>query len=67
MDVKARVYATAGIPEYWLVDLNDNVVSRYSMPQDGAFRSIEQYRPGESIAPGLLPSCVIRVNALLPE
>jgi Uma2 family endonuclease len=66
-DVKARIYAKAGIPEYWLVDLNANVVSRYSLPKDGAFRNIEQHRPGESIAPGSLPACVIGVSALLPE
>jgi Uma2 family endonuclease len=66
-DVKARIYAEFGVPEYWLADLNDNVVSRYSLPQDGAFLSIEQYRPGESLAPGLLPSCIISVKTLLPE
>jgi len=66
-EVKARVYAKAGVPEYWLVDLNANVVSRYSLPNDGVFRNLEQHRPGESIAPGLLTSCVISVSALLPE
>ena len=66
-DVKARVYAKAGILELWLVDLNTNVVSRYAQPQDGMFRDVEQHRPGGSIAPGSLPACVISVNALLAE
>jgi Uma2 family endonuclease len=66
-EVKARVYAKAGVPEYWLVDLNANIVSGYSLPNDGVFRNLEQHRPGESIAPGLLTSCVISVSALLPE
>src|SRR5262245_33682707 len=31
-DVKAPLYAAAGIPEYWLVDLNTDVVMRFSSP-----------------------------------
>jgi hypothetical protein len=51
----------------WLADLTANVVSRYSAPEGGAFRKVESYRRGESIAPGRLPSCVIAVDALLTE
>jgi Uma2 family endonuclease len=66
-DVKARIYAEFGVPEYWLVDLNANMVSRYSLPEEGVFRAVEQNRRDESIAPMLLPACVISVNTLLPE
>ena len=66
-DVKATVYAAAGIPEYWLADLNANVVWRYSSPSSGAYRSVQPRRRGESIAPVLLPSCVIAVDVLLTE
>ena len=66
-EVKARIYADFGVPEYWLADLNTNVVSRYTSPEDGGFLTVEQYRRGDSIAPGLLPACIVSVNALLPE
>ena len=66
-DVKAPFYATAGIVEYWLVDLNTNVVWRYSSPEQGTYGSVEQYRRGQSIAPALLPACVIDVDVLLTE
>ncbi len=65
--VKARIYAESGVPEYWLADLNTNLVSRYSVPEGGVFRTAEPYRRGESIAPKLLPACVISVDALLLE
>ena len=66
-DLKAVIYAESQIPEYWLADLTANVVSRYSTPEGGAFRKVESYRRGASIAPALLPSCVIAVDALLTE
>jgi Uma2 family endonuclease len=66
-DVKAPFYAAAGILEYWLVDLNTNVVWRYSSPAQGTYRSVEQYRRGQSISPAQLASCLIAVDVLLTE
>jgi Uma2 family endonuclease len=64
-DVKSPLYAAAGIPEYWLVDLNTNLLWRYSAPEGGAYRNVEQYSRGQSVAPMLLSTCVIDVEALL--
>jgi Uma2 family endonuclease len=66
-DVKACVYAAAGILEYWLADLNANVVWRYLSLERGAYRKVEPYRRGQTIAPHLLPSCVVAVDVLLTE
>jgi Uma2 family endonuclease len=66
-DVKAPVYAAAGIPEYWLADLNDNVVWRYSSAERGVYRSVEQRRRGQTLAPQMLPACAIAVDVLLTE
>ena len=66
-DVKSPVYASAGIPEYWLVDLNDNIVWRYSRPERGIYCAVDEYRRGQSLAPQLLPSCAIAVGVLLTE
>ena len=66
-DVKAPIYANAQIPEYWLVDLNAAVLWRYVAPERGLFQSVEQFRRGQSIAPKLLPTCVIPVDAFFPE
>ena len=66
-DVKAPVYAAAGIPEYWLADLNANVVWCYSSPGEGTYRTVDERHRGESIAPHLLPACAIAVDVLLTE
>jgi hypothetical protein len=66
-EVKTRVYAEFGVPEYWIADLNANLVWRYSAPESGAYQTVAQHRRGESIAPALLPACVVAVDALLIE
>jgi Uma2 family endonuclease len=66
-EVKTTIYAAARIPEYWLADLATNVVSRYSAPEGSVFSKVEQFTRGLSIAPALLPSCVIAVDDLLTE
>ncbi|MDO8678109.1 MAG: Uma2 family endonuclease, partial [Acidobacteriota bacterium] len=64
-DVKAGLYATAGVREYWLVDLTTGTVTRASAPSGGAYQRHQQHRSGESIAPDALPLCGIPVEALL--
>jgi Uma2 family endonuclease len=66
-EVKAAVYAMAGVPEYWLVDVNDRIVSCHTDPHDGTYRVIHPFAPGQKLAPRLLPSCVIGTDDLLPE
>jgi Uma2 family endonuclease len=66
-DVKAPIYAKAGIPEYWLIDLDAKALTRYLSPERGAFQHVEQLRRGQSIAPQLLPTCVVPVDAFFPE
>jgi Uma2 family endonuclease len=66
-DVKARIYAEAGISQYWLADLNANLVSCYSAPHAGTYRSLQQYHRGQTITPQLLPQCPVAVDLLLRE
>jgi Uma2 family endonuclease len=64
-DVKARIYAQSGVPEYWLVDLDDRSVSCYTEPRGGAYQKLRHGRSGQSIAPEALPQCAIPVEMLL--
>jgi Uma2 family endonuclease len=67
-DMKRRVYAMAGVQEYWLVDLNEDVVCVYSDPSSVGYRCVARYRREQSIAPRLLPACAISALDLLgPE
>ena len=66
-DVKAPLYAGVRIPEYWLIDLNADVVWRYSSPDQDTYRRVEQYHRGQSMAPTLLSTCVVDVDVFLTE
>ena len=64
-DVKANVYARRGVVEYWLFDVNDNVLIRHLSPQEGAYREIARLDSETRVAPALLPDCVFRVGDLI--
>jgi len=64
-DVKTRLYAEAGVVEYWIANLAANVVLRHSSLTGGRYLTIEESSRGHSIAPRLLPSCIVPVDALL--
>lgn len=47
---KARVYAAAGVPEYWIVDLEGRRLVVHRQPKDGAYEEITTHRAPESMA-----------------
>ncbi len=63
--VKAALYARAGIPEYWLVNLRDDVIEAYREPQQGAYRVVETLRRGDTIRVAALPDLTLAVTAIL--
>ncbi len=62
---KAELYARLGVIEYWLVDLNADVVTRYTDPADGCYGRVVVVPPGEPFAPILLPACVVTTRDIL--
>jgi Uma2 family endonuclease len=66
LGTKAQLYAETGVLEYWIVDIPNNCMFAYSDIREGSYRAVRQYRRGDSIAPLLLPDCIIAVDNLLP-
>jgi Uma2 family endonuclease len=66
-EVKARLYAQAGVPEYWIADLNTNVVWCYRSLEQGAYQIVAQFKRGQSIAPQHLLTCLVAVDVFLIE
>jgi Uma2 family endonuclease len=64
---KASLYAWAGIPDYWLMNLVDWQLEIYRDPQDGEYRSHTVLRSGDSVFPLVRPELRIVVADLLPE
>jgi len=59
--VKMRLYAMAGIPEYWIVDANAEAVTIYRSPGPDGYRAIQRIARGGTVAPLALPDLVIAV------
>lgn len=53
--VKLALYARAGIPEVWIVDLKRRVVDVHRMPGADGYADMTTYQPGDTIAPALDP------------
>ena len=64
-DVKVPLYAGAGIPEVWIVDLSNEVVERCTNPSGADYRRIERARRGETIESDVLSGLSVRVDDLL--
>jgi Uma2 family endonuclease len=52
LDTKARLYATHGIAEYWVVDVAGHTVWRHRGPSRGQYSDIEQVSAGALALPG---------------
>jgi Uma2 family endonuclease len=63
--VKASLYARAGIPEYWVLDLNGGRVIVHRDPQRGRYKSIVSYSGDERVSPLTAPEKLISVAELL--
>lgn len=70
---KAEWYATAGVPEYWVVDLENRRLLVYRDPEPlpkglgaTAYRTHTAYGPDETVAPLIAPNAPVKVADLLP-
>jgi Uma2 family endonuclease len=71
--LKSGLYARAGLPEYWIVNLVESVVEMHRQPQPAAdapygwvYRSVEIFRPPAVVTPLAAPGALFPVADLLP-
>lgn len=63
---KAGLYARAGIPEYWVLDLNGRKLHIFRRPADGHYRDSSEYTETDIVSCSYAPTQTIVVSALLP-
>ncbi len=63
--VKIPLYARAGIPEVWLVDLARDLIEVYAQPSSGRYQVFREAKRGETLTLGPLPSLVIQIDDIL--
>lgn len=50
-EVKAALYARAGVPEYWIVDLEGEGLNRFRTPRGEDYTRVDRLGTGASLAP----------------
>lgn len=63
---KAELYARAGVPEYWIVNLNARTLIVHRSPSDDGFGELRTLSETESIAPLAKPESPVAVKDMLP-
>jgi Uma2 family endonuclease len=56
---KLRLYAEAGIPEYWVVDCLAESVDIYRAPDFGVYRDVSRVEGAASVSPQAFPDVVL--------
>lgn len=64
--IKGPLYAEAGVPEFWLVDVQRGVVEVYAEPAPEGYAAMREVGRGESLAPAALPQLLVQVDEFMP-
>jgi Uma2 family endonuclease len=59
--LKLAIYAEAGVPEYWIVNVNKPAVEVHTLPVAGSYTNVHVLGDGDTLRPTLLPLVSIRV------
>lgn len=62
---KLRLYALHGVPEYWLLNLNDQCLEVYRKPNGEVYAEKNTLQAGDSVTLSQLPDISIQVSAIL--
>ncbi len=63
---KKAIYASEGVPEYWIVDLSARAVEVYRDPQDGDYRSRTRYTREMVVPCDSVPGVSVPVSDITP-
>ena len=57
-------YAAAGIPETWIVDVEQRVVEQYTHPVRDQYARLQKYFPGDTITSPVVPAIALNADDL---
>ena len=63
---KLQKYARTGVPEYWIVNLKQDVIEVYRSPKGEEFLDQTIAKAGETISPQAFPDVPVAVNDIIP-
>lgn len=64
-EVKIPLYAEAGIPEVWIVNLQHKIIEVHQQPSVGIYQLARIFKQGEIVETTVLPDLTLEVDSLL--
>jgi Uma2 family endonuclease len=64
--VKAAIYARTGVPEYWVLDVNERTLDVHRQPTPTGYASITQLTDADRVSPLAAPNASLLVADFLP-
>jgi len=62
---KMEIYAAAGIPEYWVVDLNRDLLVMHRSPSGDRYTEVQEHKPDDAVAPQAFADIELTVREIL--
>jgi Uma2 family endonuclease len=66
LELKARLYAEMGVPDYWVVDLARRELVVHRDPAGDRYREVRTFAAGTSVEVLRFPDVIVRVDDVLP-
>lgn len=63
---KMRAYARAGIREFWILNLEDNVIEVFRSPHGESYAETSRIGAGQKLSPLAFPDVVLALDDILP-
>lgn len=67
LTTKAKLYARAGIPEYWVLDIANRRLIVHRDPHAGRYSKVDAYNEHEAVAPLAAPSNPLTISTAFPS
>ncbi len=64
---KSRLYAKAGIRDYWIINIQNQTIEVRREPLGGKYQSLTVYHVGENVHPLAFPDVALAVGRLFPD
>ena len=64
MGEKMRLYAEAGVPEYWIVDIPHRSLIVHTDPADGRYRHVQSFDENQDVLAGSLSAVSLKITDL---
>ena len=64
LEIKRKLYAEAGIAQYWIVDAAASCIHVFGDPQNGDYVQRQIYQPPQQLSPSIRPQAVLNLTEL---